>query len=110
MTVTEINPEDVDLDTADVIDIRDPDDFEEGHIPDAENIPLDDLEDVVDQRQWGNEIVVVCYVGQTSQQAARLIDAYADDATVASVAGGYENWDGTLSQPDGRSLSHADDD
>lgn len=110
MTVTEINPEDVDLDTADVIDIRDPDDFEEGHIPDAENIPLDDLEDVVDQRQWGNEIVVVCYVGQTSQQAARLIDAYADDATVASVAGGYENWDGTLSRPDGRSLSHADDD
>lgn len=110
MTVTEINPEDVDLDTADVIDIRDPDDFEEGHIPDAENIPLDDLEDVVDQRQWGNEIVVVCYVGQTSQQAARLIDAYADDATVASVAGGYENWDGTLSQPDSRSLSHTDDD
>lgn len=110
MTVTEIAPEDVDLDSANVIDIRDPDNFQEGHIPGAENIPLDDLEDVVDEREWGDEVVVACYVGQTSRQAARLIDAYADDATVASMAGGYESWEGTLNQPDGRSLSHADDD
>lgn len=104
MTVTEIDPNEVDPETADVIDIRDADNFVEGHIPGAENIPLDDLEDVVDDREWGDEVVIVCYVGQTSQQAARLIDAYADDTTVASMAGGYEDWDGTLSQPDSRSV------
>ncbi|MFC4451331.1 rhodanese-like domain-containing protein [Halorussus aquaticus] len=110
MTVTEIDPEDVDPETADVIDIRDADDYEEGHIPAAENIPLDDLEDVVDEREWGDEVVVACYVGQTSQQAARLIDAYADDATVASMAGGYESWDGSLQQPESRPQTPADDD
>lgn len=109
MTVTEIDPADVDPETAEVIDIRDRDDFEEGHIPGAENVPLDDLEDVVDDREWSDEVVVACYVGQTSQQAARLIDAYADDATVASMAGGYEAWDGPLRRPDGRSQSLADD-
>lgn len=96
MTVTEIDPDDVDPETADVIDIRNRDIFEEGHIPDAENIPLDDLEEVVDEREWDNEAVVACYVGQTSQQAARLIDAYADDASVTSMTGGYEEWDGPL--------------
>lgn len=110
MTVTEIDPDNVDPETADVIDIRDADNFAEGHIPGAENIPLDDLEDVVDEREWDDEVVVTCYVGQTSQQAARLIDAYADDATVASMAGGYEEWDGELHQPDSRSQSLADDD
>lgn len=109
MTVTEIDPDDVNPKTADVIDIRDRDDFEEGHIPGAKNIPLDDLEEAVDDREWDDEVVVVCYVGQTSRQAARLIDAYADDATVASMAGGYEDWGGPLQRSDGRSQSLADD-
>ncbi|MFC4549326.1 MULTISPECIES: rhodanese-like domain-containing protein [Halorussus] len=110
MTAGEVEPEEVDPSTADVIDIRDADDFAEGHIPEAENVPLDDLEDVVDDREWGDEVVVACYVGQTSKQAARLIDAYADDAAVASMAGGYERWDGELRRPEGRRSSPADDD
>ncbi|WP_227378015.1 rhodanese-like domain-containing protein [Haladaptatus halobius] len=110
MTATKIDPDDVDPATADVIDIRDADNFKEGHIPGAENIPLDDLEDVVDEREWGDEVVVACYVGQTSQQAARLIDAYADDATVASMSGGYERWDGPLHHLGSRPHSLTDDD
>ncbi|UPV99891.1 rhodanese-like domain-containing protein [Halorussus gelatinilyticus] len=110
MTVTEIDPDEVSPERVDIIDIRDTDDFREGHIPHAANIPLGDLEDVVDDRDWGDEVVVACYVGQTSKQAARLIDAYADDATVASMAGGYESWDGPLERPESRSPSSADDD
>ncbi|WP_266080651.1 rhodanese-like domain-containing protein [Haladaptatus caseinilyticus] len=98
MTVEQIDPTDVDTEIADVIDIRDEDSFAEGHIPGAENVPLDNLEEVVDEREWNDEVVVACYVGQTSQQAARLIDAYADDVIVASMSGGYKKWDGPLRQ------------
>lgn len=77
----------------DVIDIREADAFADGHIPDAENVPVAELEDVVADREWADEVAVACYVGETSIQAARLIDAYAESSRVASVAGGFEAWE-----------------
>jgi thiosulfate sulfurtransferase len=93
----EIDPDEVkrrrsDLD---VVDIRDANAYADGHIPDAENVPLDELEDVVDAREWGDEVVVACYIGESSVQAARFVDHYVD-GEVASMAGGYEEWDGDV--------------
>lgn len=96
MTVAGIDPAAVDPGTVELIDVRDRERYEEGHIPGAESVPLDDLEDVVDRREWSDEVVVACSVGETSRQATRLIDAYAEDATVASMSGGYEAWDGSV--------------
>jgi thiosulfate sulfurtransferase len=85
----------------DVIDVRDRDAYESGHLPGAENVPLDDLEEVVESRDWAEEVVVVCYIGESSVQAARLIDHYSDEAVdVASMAGGYERWEGDLRRPE----------
>ncbi len=77
----------------DLIDIRDDEDYAEGHLPEAEHLTIDELEDTVVERDWADDVVVYCYVGQTSVQAARLIEEYGDAERVASMAGGYDAWD-----------------
>lgn len=97
--VEEVTPEtvaaDLDTPTLEVVDIRDPDDYHERHIPESVNVPFDDLEAVVEEREWDEEIVVICYVGETSKQAARFLDHYTD-AEVTSMAGGFESWTGVV--------------
>lgn len=95
--VAEVDSDDVRerLDELQVVDIRNPDAYESGHIPGAENLPPERLETVVEDRDWNDEVVVACYVGESSVQAARLIGHYSD-AEVASLAGGYESWDDPL--------------
>ena len=102
--VDERSPADVAarLDDLQVIDVRDPDAYREGHIPGAENVQIDELEEVVEGYDWADEVVVACYVGESSVPAARLIDHYSGAAVgVASLAGGYEAWNGTLEEIEG---------
>lgn len=83
-------------DAVQVVDIRLPEEFEEGHIPGAENIPFPEFARAVDGHEWGDDIVVVCPMGESSLQAARLLEAYEGveaDATVANLEGGYQEWD-----------------
>jgi rhodanese-related sulfurtransferase len=79
-----------------VVDIRPPEQFERGHIPGAINIPLSQLPASVADVEWGDDVVCACPVGQSSVQAAKLIQSFEevdDDATVASMAGGYREWE-----------------
>ena len=99
--VQEISPEEVRerLDGGEhvqVIDIRDEDDFGEGHIPGAENVPMSDLPNRVDEIEWSDDVVVACPIGQSSVQAARLIGSYEgveNEEAVRSMAGGYDAWE-----------------
>ncbi len=79
-----------------VVDIRQPDSFAEGHIPGATNLPIDRFAREVEDHEWGEEVVVVCPVGESSLQAARLLESYEGvdaDARVVNLDGGYEAWD-----------------
>lgn len=79
-----------------IVDIRQPDDYAQGHIPGAINIPLDDLPRRIEEYDWEEEVVVACPIGQSSIQAARLIQSYEgvdDESEIASMAGGYEEWE-----------------
>jgi rhodanese-related sulfurtransferase len=79
-----------------VVDIRPPAQFERGHIPGAINIPMGQLPTRVDEVDWDDEVVCACPIGQSSVQAAKLIQSFEaidDDATVASMEGGYREWD-----------------
>lgn len=99
--VTEVSPADVadrldDPDAeVDLVDVREREDFDEAHVPGADNVPLDELEDAVDDREWGDEVVVSCYAGKTSVPAAKLVNA-ATDARAVSMAGGFAAWDGDV--------------
>lgn len=79
-----------------VIDIRPPAAFEQGHVPGAVNVPMTELATRIDEIDWGEDIVVTCPIGQSSIQAARLISSFegvGDDAAVRSMAGGYDAWE-----------------
>lgn len=100
--VEEITPEELHerLESGDrpqIIDIRGPDAFAAGHIPGAINVPMGELPSRIDEIDWDEEVVVVvCPIGQSSIQAARLIGSYeeiedADD--VCSMEGGYDAWE-----------------
>lgn len=78
-----------------VVDIRNPNQFGSGHVPGAINIPMADLPERIDEVEWGDDIVVVCPIGESSVQAARLIKSFegvGEDACVASMDGGYREW------------------
>ncbi|MDX1745510.1 MAG: rhodanese-like domain-containing protein [Halobacteriales archaeon] len=82
-----------------IVDIRSPAEYAGGHIPGAINIPFAHLPREIDRHEWGSDVVVVCPIGESSIQAARLIESYEgvpDDATVASMRGGYADWEGDL--------------
>lgn len=82
-----------------IVDIRPPRAFEQGHIPGAINIPFGELPQRVDEYKWDDEVVFVCPIGQSSVQAARLLQSYEGvekDTIVASMAGGYEQWKSEL--------------
>lgn len=78
-----------------IIDIRKPREYRAGHIPGAENIPFERFAREVAGRDWADEIIVVCPIGESSLQAARLLESYEgvdDDAVVANLEAGYRGW------------------
>lgn len=108
--VSEVTPEEVKekLDAAGVqiLDTRPREEFEAGHIPGAFNIPLTELPTRIPEVDWSEHVVVACPIGQSSVQAARLIESYEgvdEDAEIASMAGGYEAWEYELETGSGES-------
>jgi rhodanese-related sulfurtransferase len=98
-----------------VIDIRSSAAFERGHIPDSENVPFEELPRRVESVANAERIVTVCPHGKASLQAAQLLRSAeaVDDATVESLAGGLEAWDGPLDAAecatDGRAVPSGDE-
>lgn len=99
----EISPEQVaelldgDADV-EIVDVREPVEFDVERIPGSVNVPLSRLARNVDRIEPADRIVTVCPHGEASIQAARLISAYEgmDDAVVESMAGGLDAWEGPL--------------
>jgi len=68
------------LDEVEIIDVRTPGEFESVHVPTSKNLPLDELEDHVEQVRAaideGREVVLVCRSGNRAHQAQdRLAEA-----------------------------------
>ncbi|QSG12112.1 Rhodanese-related sulfurtransferase [Halapricum desulfuricans] len=85
--------------SVEIVDIRRPPAFERGHIPGSRNLPLGRLVDRIDELDSdADRIVTVCPHGESSVQAARLIDSYEgiEETPVVSLADGLEGWDGPV--------------
>ena len=74
-----------------ILDVREPDEWNEYHIPGATLISLGDLESRVNEVPRDKEVVVVCRSGNRSQ-AGRDILTNAGFKNVPSMAGGLTEW------------------
>lgn len=91
----------VDLDTfaaahtagAPVLDVRNPDEYDERHVPGAVLIPLPELAARLDEVPAGEPLYVICASGGRSLTATHaLVDA---GHAAVSVAGGTNGWAAT---------------
>jgi rhodanese-related sulfurtransferase len=74
-----------------VLDVREPSEWEAGHIPDATLIPLGQLSSRVSEVPTDQPVVIICRSGNRSAQARDLL-RNAGYTNVTSVAGGMNNW------------------
>ena len=73
-----------------VLDVRTPEEYEEGHVSGAVSIPLDQLSDRVEEVPAGTPLYVICAAGGRSQRACEFLAEQGLD--VVNVAGGTGAW------------------
>lgn len=74
-----------------VLDVREPEEWNEFHIPGATLIPLGELPDRLSEVPQDQQIVVVCRSGNRSQQGRDILLS-AGFEQVTSMAGGVSQW------------------
>ena len=77
-------------DGAVVIDVRNPDEYVEGHVPGAALIPLGEVPDRTDEFPTDRPVYVICAMGGRSRKASEFVIGLGVDAT--NVAGGTTAW------------------
>ncbi|CAN5637317.1 rhodanese-like domain-containing protein [soil metagenome] len=73
-----------------VLDVRQPDEYEDGHVPGAHLIPLDQLSTRHTEVPTDREVYVVCGSGGRSAAAAEALNGAGYRAV--NVAGGTKGW------------------
>ncbi len=87
-----------------IIDVRTVAEFEAGHIPDAENVPLDQLADAMGSWKPADPILVYCATGSRSVEAMRMLVA-AGFTSVFNLRDGIVAWDGDISAGPGGAVA-----
>jgi rhodanese-related sulfurtransferase len=75
---------------ATLIDVRNPHEYEAGHVPGARLIPLGDLPDRTGEVAIDHEVLLICRTGSRSMVAAEYLRQQGMD--VVNVAGGTLAW------------------
>jgi len=86
----------IDSQDAQVVDIRDPNTYAQGHIAQARRVDNNNIHEFLAQADKTKPLVVVCYHGKSSQQAAMVFSQQGFDASY-SMDGGMCEW--VLTQP-----------
>jgi rhodanese-related sulfurtransferase len=73
-----------------LVDARTPQEFAAGHVPDAVNIPVDELRTRKSELSRDREIAVYCQVGQRGYLATRILRQAGFQAV--NVGGGYKTY------------------
>jgi len=74
-----------------VVDIRDANSFQAGHIPNAIHLTNESLPAFLREADFDAPVVVCCYHGVSSQQAAQFLVSQ-DFTEVYSLDGGFTQW------------------
>jgi rhodanese-related sulfurtransferase len=73
-----------------MLDVREPDEWDSGHAPEAHLIPMGSVMHRIDEIPDDAKVVVVCHSGYRSWQVTKALVAAGYDAV--NIAGGMEAW------------------
>jgi rhodanese-related sulfurtransferase len=76
-----------------LVDVREPEEYVQGHLPSAVNIPQAELASRLDELPRGRPLVIICHLGMRSMRAAQFLRQAGYDQ-VATLAGGTAAWCG----------------
>lgn len=80
-----------------LVDVREQDEWEAGHIPQARLIPLSEIQDRTDEfSRDGEDVYIICRSGGRSGKACDFLDA--QGLPVINVKGGMLAWEGDVQQ------------
>ena len=82
-----------------IIDVRQPAEYERGHVTGAKHIPLSTLADNIDNLDVSKTIVTYCQRGVRSKSAAALLKRMGFN-NIFSMKGGIEAWNGHVATGD----------
>ncbi len=76
-----------------IVDVRTPEEFAKGHLRDAKNIPLADLQARIGEldKAKGKSVVVVCQTGARADKAIKVLQGAGFD-DVVGLDGGLAAW------------------
>jgi glyoxylase-like metal-dependent hydrolase (beta-lactamase superfamily II)/rhodanese-related sulfurtransferase len=74
-----------------IVDVREPWEFEEAHLPGAVSVPQADLLTRIDELPADREMLIVCQSGARSRQAARFLSGQGFRA-ICDLIGGTTQW------------------
>ncbi|GEB78558.1 MULTISPECIES: rhodanese-like domain-containing protein [Sporolactobacillus] len=77
-----------------IIDVREPFEFAEGHIPGAKNISVNGIQNRLDEINKNQEHIIVCHSGSRSGVASAILSA--NGFKVKNMTGGMMNWHGPI--------------
>ncbi|WMT41240.1 rhodanese-like domain-containing protein [Paenibacillus sp. D2_2] len=75
-----------------ILDVREIDEWESGHIPDAKHIPLGYLTQRHTELDKNKEMIVVCHSGNRSSVACEFLEEMGYN--VVNMTGGMSHWTG----------------
>jgi rhodanese-related sulfurtransferase len=81
------------LDETQLVDVRDDDEWTQGHIEGAVHIPMDEIEGRLSEVSTESQIVTVCRSGQRSAKVAERLREAGRNAE--NLDGGVQAWVGT---------------
>ncbi|EUJ33651.1 rhodanese-like domain-containing protein [Listeria floridensis FSL S10-1187] len=82
------------LDQYQILDVRDAEDFANGHIQGAVNIPITELAEAYPKLDQTASYAIICYAGGRSEQASRFLGDKGYQVT--NVMGGMGAWQGEI--------------
>lgn len=88
--IIDANPDEVTL-----LDVRQPAEYEEAHLPGALLIPMGDLDDRLDELDRDKPVVVYCAIGGRSRVAAQLMSGKGF-TNLYNMSGGIHGWESEI--------------
>ncbi len=80
-----------------LLDVREPDEFAEGHLPNARNIPLGILRSALSSLDCKRPVAVYCHSGKRGYDAQHLLTQHGFQTV--NLAGGWTTWKRTIPHP-----------